>query len=113
MKKILLLLIVITVFFSLSTVVAADSIYVVGMDTTQYNDLVPEGFTLKSNSLMRYPHANRYVFFSDDSSDSVDLCIGIYPNKDKLITSVESFFKDASDTQYYKENQKDRVVGDI
>jgi len=113
MKKILPLLMVITVFFSLSAVPSANTVYVVGMDTTRYNDLVPEGFTLKSDSLMRYSHANSYLFLSSDSNNSVNLLIGIYPDRDKLIISYESFLKMASDNYYYQNSDDSRVVGDV
>jgi len=113
MKKILTLLIVITVFFSLSTVASANTVYVVGMDTTRYDDLVPEGFTLKSYTLMRFPHANSYIFLSPDSTDSISLDISIYPDRNKLITSYESFLKMASDSYYYQNSDDSRVIGDV
>ncbi len=113
MKKILLLLIVITVFFSLSTVVSANATYVVGIDTTRYNDLVPEGFKLKSNSQRKFLEANSYTFLSNDSSDKIYLFIGIYPDKDKLVSSVEAAYKIASDSQFYQNSDDSRVIGDV
>jgi len=100
MKKILTLLMVITAFFSLSTVVAADSIYVVGMDTTQYNDLVPEGFSIIDYSPMTYIHANKYGFLSKDSSKYINLSIGIHQNNNKGVYLIEKYLKAASNSSF-------------
>ncbi len=100
MKKILTLLMVMTVFFSLSTVASANATYVVGMDTTQYNDLVPEGFILKKSKPSQYPHANCYRYISQDSSKFLEVDIGIYPSKEMLINSVEQYLKDACSVEY-------------